>query len=342
MTQHGAHETFQGGYPSYAELMARTDAPAGSSWGVFGAGDEAGTVNFITPQAVRRACERVALGRCFNLDHHLHAFAHPVAGHRHAPQHHMLSNSEHHRDDWLDGLYLQATTQVDGLRHFRHPDHGFYNGVADEAVAVGSPTIGVNRYAERGIVGRGLLLDVDRHLRRQGRALDFDSGEPFEVALLDEVAQAQGSPIEPGDILLIRTGWLHHYFHVMDEAARVALPRALRCPGLLQTRETVAWLWDHRIAVAASDNVGLEAIPAVPTSPFVSERDRAAGRDPIHAGLMHPTLIALLGLCIGELWDLEALAEFAAGSGRYDCLVTCKPLNLVGGVGSPANALAIV
>jgi hypothetical protein len=56
---------------------------------------------------------------------------------------------------------------------------------------------------------------------------------------------------------------------------------------------------------------------------------------------MHPTLIALLGLCIGELWDLEALSEACAADGRWDCLVSCKPLNLVGGVGSPANAIAI-
>ena len=56
---------------------------------------------------------------------------------------------------------------------------------------------------------------------------------------------------------------------------------------------------------------------------------------------MHPTLIALLGLCIGELWDLEALAADCAADGVWACMVTCKPLNLTGGVGSPANAMAI-
>ena len=62
----------------------------------------------------------------------------------------------------------------------------------------------------------------------------------------------------------------------------------------------------------------------------------------IHAGLMHPTLIALLGLCLGELWDLEALAEDCARTGVYECFLSCKPLNVTGGVGSPANAMAIV
>ena len=329
------------GFPSYRELLARTDAPAGSAWGVFGEADECGTLNFIDAAAVRRAAGLVRRGVCFNLDHSLDAFRPQPARHRHEPVHTVFSNSPHHRDDRIDNLYLQGTTQVDGLRHFRHPDHGFWNGVRDEQVAAGSPTIGVNRYAERCIVGRGVLLDVDRHLRARGRPLDFRSGEPFRVSLLDEVAAAQGVRLARGDILMLRTGWLAHWFGELTAEERIAVRDALRCPGLLQARETVEWLWDHGVSVAASDNVGLEAIPSVPDSPFVSERDRAAGTDPIHAGLMHPTLIALLGLCIGELWDLEALAADCAADGTWECMVTCKPLNLVGGVGSPANAIAL-
>lgn len=328
--------------PLYAELLSRADAPAGSAWGVFGADDEVGTLNFITPEATRRAAGLVRRGRTFNLDLGLDAFSPPVARHRHRPVHHIFSNSPHHRDDWVDGLYLQGSTQVDSLRHFRHPDHGFYNRTPDAAVVAGSPTIGVNRYAERGIAGRGVLLDIDRHLKRRNRRLDFRAGEPFDVALLEEVAQAQAVTLEAGDILLMRTGFLDFYFNEMCVAEREALPQRLTCPGLVQARETVAWLWDRRIAIAASDNLGVEAIPSVPGSPFVSDFDRAAGTDPVHAGLMHPTLIALLGLCLGELWDLDALADDCAATGCYECFVTCKPLNLTGGVGSPANAMAIV
>lgn len=327
--------------PTYRELLARTDAPAGSAWGVWGKDDECGTLNFIDADAVRRAAALVRRGACFNLDHAIDAFEPPVARHRHAPVHTMFSNSPHHRDDRIDNLYLQGSTQVDGLRHFRHPDHGFWNGIPDHLVVPGSPTIGVNRYAERCIAGRGVLLDVDRHLRQRGRQLDHRAGEPFTVGLLDEVAHAQQVRLERGDVLMIRTGWLAHYFGEMTPQERAAVPRDLRCPGLLQARETVEWLWDHGVAVAASDNVGLEAIPSVPESPFVSQRDRAAGTDPIHAGLMHPTLIALLGLCIGELWDLEALATDCAADGVWECMVTCKPLHVLGGVGSPANAIAI-
>src|SRR4051812_40019221 len=109
--------------PSYEELLQRQDAPAGSAWGVFGREDEIGTINFITPEATREAARLVRRGQTFNLDHTLDAFRPPVARHRHRPRHTIFCNSPHHRDDYLDGLYLQGTTQVDSLRHFRHPDH---------------------------------------------------------------------------------------------------------------------------------------------------------------------------------------------------------------------------
>jgi hypothetical protein len=52
-------------------------------------------------------------------------------------------------------------------------------------------------------------------------------------------------------------------------------------------------------------------------------------------------MIALLGMVLGELWNLEGLAGACAERGRYAFMLCVKPLNLVGGVGSPANALAI-
>jgi hypothetical protein len=57
--------------------------------------------------------------------------------------------------------------------------------------------------------------------------------------------------------------------------------------------------------------------------------------------MMHRPLIALLGLIIGELWKLDELARDCAADGRHEFLVTAKPLNLLGGVGSPPNAMAV-
>jgi hypothetical protein len=56
---------------------------------------------------------------------------------------------------------------------------------------------------------------------------------------------------------------------------------------------------------------------------------------------MHPQLIALLGMVVGELWRLDELAADCAGDGIYEFLLVVKPLNVVGGVGSPPNATAV-
>ena len=61
-----------------------------------------------------------------------------------------------------------------------------------------------------------------------------------------------------------------------------------------------------------------------------------------HSGMLHRILIPLLGLTIGELWALDELAAACRRRGRYDVFITAQPLNLLGGVGSPANALAIL
>jgi len=58
-------------------------------------------------------------------------------------------------------------------------------------------------------------------------------------------------------------------------------------------------------------------------------------------GFLHFRIIPLLGMAVGEMFVLDALAEDCAADGVYEGLFTSAPLNKVGGSGSPANALAI-
>jgi hypothetical protein len=87
-----------------------------------------------------------------------------------------------------------------------------------------------------------------------------------------------------------------------------------------------AYLWDHHIAAVAADNPALEAWPP-----------RAET-----GGFLHERLIPLLGMPIGELWQLGQLAEACLTEGRYEFFLTSAPLNVPGGVGSPPNALAML
>ncbi|MGF7160988.1 hypothetical protein FHS85_002619 [Rhodoligotrophos appendicifer] len=325
----------------YADLLARTDAPPGSSWGLFGADDELGSLNFLTPARVRDAAGLVKRGTVFNLDCALDAFQPPIARHRNPPKHTIFSNSPFHNDDYLDSFYLQATSQIDGLRHFRHPRYGFYNDALRVTATPEDPHLGIARMAEHGIVGRGVLLDVERYLVGLGRRLDHRNGGHFDVAVLDAVAASQGISFQPGDLLLVRTGWLNYYFNEASDADRAALPSNLISPGLVQSHDSLAWLWDHQFSVLAFDNAGVECVPAIAASPFIDEMQGIEGVNAHHAPMMHPYLIALLGFVLGELWNLEALADDCAADGVYEFLVSSKPLNLRGGVGSPANAMAI-
>jgi kynurenine formamidase len=316
----------------YSELLQRKDAPPGSSWGLFGASDELGTINLLTPERILSAIASVRRGAVFNLDYPINTFTSIIRGARKPVRHTIFQRHPEHRDDWLDEFYLQQTSQIDGLRHRRHAVHGFYNRAMDNEVAVGTPRLGINRWAEHGIVGRGVLIDLDRYRRHLGKPLDHRGGEAFSTELIDEAAAAQGVQFHPGDILLLRTGWAEFVLDGLDDDQRQAFGAKFSCAGLIQSSQSLEWLWDHQFAMVAADNVAVESTPPVASSPFGREHDN---------GLMHQEMIAMLGLALGELWMLRDLATDCSRDHSYECLVLCKPLNLIGGVGSPANALAI-
>jgi hypothetical protein len=323
--------------PTYEELTRRVDGPPGSSWGLFGPGDQLGTLNFLTPERTAAAAGLVRRGATFNLDHPLNTFVPSLAGTRPPTEHHIFSNNPHHRDDWLDSFYLQSTSQVDGLRHIRHPRHGFYGGVPDDAVDVGTADLGIQLLAEKSIAGRGVLLDAVRYYESDGRPLDFGTLTRITPADLDGMAELCGVTLQPGDIVLLNTGFAESWIASTPEQ------RAARSggTGLDQSEEMLAWLWDHQIALMASDNGGLESFPVNPDSGWVDPDEPPPPRGPSHNGMLHRPLIGLLGMIIGELWKLDELAADCAGDGVYEFFLTVKPLNLVGGVGSPPNAIAI-
>lgn len=309
--------------PTYAELCARTDAPAGTAWGVFAADDELGTLNLLTPEHVRASSRLVQTGEVFPLNW---AIELPdPSPFRKPPIRHVIGAGGVGRDDWLDRFYLQGSSQWDGLRHIAHPRHGFYNGVGHAAVDdPASDALGIHVVARRGIVGRGVLLDVAGHRARRGAPFRCD--EPFLIGtdLLDEVAATEGVTVGPGDVLLIRTGWTGWYM-TLSTAERGRVTRHLPEPGLEPVERTAAWLWDHHVAAVAADNVSLEAMP------LTFEPGKC----------LHFWLIPCLGMPIGELWWLDDLARACAADGRWTFQLVSAPLNVRGGVGSPPNAIAL-
>ncbi|TQC50900.1 cyclase family protein [Rhodococcus sp. WS4] len=318
---------------TYADLRARTDgAPAGSSWGIF-ANPDRGTANFAGPGQVRDAAGLVERGAAFALDYPLGAFDPPMSRSRTAPKHTIVSAHAESRDDLLDGFYLQASSHLDGLRHRRVSGHGFYGGVPDDQIAEGTPSLGIHAWSQDPIVGRGLLLDLEGLYAERGHPLDHARGPALDAVDLDAALTRQGCEIREGDLVLVHTGWAHWYLGASDEQ-RDEVRAGRRSTGFAQSRELPQWLWDNKIALFATDTFAVEVLPVLPGSPFAESA-------PEDAGMMHQELIGKLGVPLGELWNLTALAEDSRRTHTWDALVTVKPLNLVGGVGSPCNATAI-
>lgn len=313
------------GLPSYADLAARTDGkPPGTAWGVFGPDDEVGTINLLTADRVLAGVREVRTGEVHSLNWDVtqpspHPYR-PVAERTH------IAAAGLARDDYLSPMYLQYSSQWDGLRHIEFGG-SFYNGVSPSQVDdPASITLGIQHWAQRGIVGRGVLLDVAGHQARAGHPIDPTSSFQITGALLDQVAADQGVTIESGDVLLVRTGWVGWY-QDLDLAGRTAALTATSAqPGLAPVEETAGWLWDRHVSAVAADNMALEIAPL----------NMADGK------FLHLRLIPGLGLAIGEFFWLDDLAVTCNRDNRWSFLFTSAPLNVPGGVGSPPNALAIL
>jgi hypothetical protein len=230
-------------------------------------------------------------------------------------------------EDYYDDFFPQASTQWDSLSHIRHLELGYYNGIdRAETPIAGGHRLGIQNWAERGIVGRFVLLDVARHRSAAGAPLDYGVCTAIGPGELDAVMQAQGVTFHRGDILLLRFGWTEWY-DGLDRGAREAFAAHDPSPGLEQGERMAGWLWDHGIAAVVAD------CPAVEAAPFdVSYAD----------GFLHYRLIALLGFALGELFAPGDFARHCAEVNRHTGLFTAAPIQMVGGVGSPGNALAIM
>jgi len=314
--------------PKFADLPVIAQTSERHTWEVFGKEDQLGTVNLLTADRVKRAATLVRTGKVINLNLPLNFPITVYGGFRTGYKHHIEVNRGG-RDDYVDNFAMQGSTQWDSLRHIRFREFGYYGGRQDQDLD-GKGELGIEHWARHGIVGRGVVLDAAGYMERRGTPLDQTKKFAMDGAFLEEVARAQQVTLEPGDIVLLRTGWLTWY-KGLEAAGRDALRGTLHpgeggmaCPGLDPSQATAGWVWDRQVAAMAADNVALEALPVE-----------------AQVGFQHRRLIALQGMPIGEMWDLDELARECAADGVYECLLVSAPLYLPGGVGSPPNAYAI-
>jgi len=346
-----------------------TQRPSGSTWGDWGDDDELGRINLLTPEKVIEGVREVEAGISFCLSLPLDypggtalnqrrypPVLAPTEDMRHVPDSfyniHMSEMDEggpRYVDVWADDvvtLSLQYSTQWDSLAHvgaeFDADGDGieeavYYNGYRAGVDLVGPKPdaagdggrhlcyahhLGMEHMAYHGVQGRGVLVDLAHHLGHDWRGVDLD--------MLKGVMAADDVVVEPGDMLLLHTGFATEVLKWNRDPDPVKIHTM--CTYLdARDGSLLEWIADSRISALVADNYAVEGLVG---------RDRDESR---HSLLpIHHLCLFRLGVPLGEMWYLDELASWLRAHGRSRFLLTAPPLRLPGTVGSPLTPVATV
>ena len=276
--------------------------PRISNWGRWGADDDVGTLNLLTPDRRREAAKLVRSGEAVSMARLVDLGDGSVERGTHEVEQRPGGGAR----DYI-GLVFHGFT----VTHLDSPAHAgngnvMYNEHPDTLHAGRYEHGEISAGAASTIVGRGVLLDV-AHVR--GRPLD--PGEAIRAQELDECSATLGVEIAAGDLLWVRTG------------LGVRNTRAARA-GL--DADCLEWLREQDIALLGSDG----------------DNDVAPSSLEEWASPMHSVGILHLGLALVDNAELEQLSVACAQAGRWEFLNLVQPLPLRGATGSPVNPLALL
>jgi len=338
--------------------------PAGSNWGDFGADDQLGRLNLLTREKLLEAIREVQEGRSFSLslpldypgETKLNARRHPprlrptaLAGEpfmNHTLSHLDARNTDVVCDDEVT-LCLQYSTQWDSFAHvgslFDADDDGiaekvYYNGYRAHEHVLGpgdaaldehgcndgrsqALALGIETFAVHGVQGRGVLVDLGAHLGQERVLVGYDA--------LMRIFESDRIEVEPGDMLLLRTGFADLVLGMQRQPDSAVLHGSC---AVLDGRDErlLQWIDESGVAALCADNYAVEAYPA---------RDAPGLRAALP---LHEHCLFKLGIPLGELWWLSELAGWLRAHGRSRFLLTAPPLRLPGAVGSPVTPIATV
>jgi kynurenine formamidase len=309
------------------DLLA--DTP--SNWGRWGPNDEVGALNFLTPAEVLRGVQSVKQGKVITIGMAIgNKGGDPVWPGRMPAQRLMTQDKGHYVSGKLNPLaggleyaddfvvmFLQGSTQYDALGHTWYDDK-IWNGYDATTTTGGLEKASVFPIAQRGVVGRGLLLDVARARGKDA----LDKGEEIHLPDLLDAAKKQGVTIEKHDILLVRTGFLNTFF----TQGSAKFYEGFNEPGLSYSKELVQWFYEMEIPALCTDTIANETTVHKETGIFL----------PLHAALM-----CKLGVALNEICDLEELGQSCAQDKQYTFLYAAAPIKFKNATGAPVNPIVI-
>lgn len=304
--------------PSRADLDATFHKLC--NWERWGAEDQRGTLNHISPEGVRRAVASVTRGLSISLAHDLRPD--PSPENPFPVHHHMLAAGDARDSNGIPGyeaardyigldVHGLTTTHVDALSHM-FVDGRMYGGrPASDVRSDGATSNTVMTMAE-GVVGRGVLIDVPRTL---GVGY-LGAGEVVTIQDIEASLTRQNVGPEPGDIVLVRWGRVPRQRNGRNSDGYSGLHP-----------DCLPWLRDHQVAVLGSDGIS-DPMPGlgIEAWPF-----------PIHQ-----IGITSIGLCLIDNMALESLADACAEMARWEFLFAMAPLRMPGATGCPVNPVAVL
>ena len=284
-----------------------------SNWGRWGAADEIGTLNLITPEKRRQAAALVRDGVSVSL-----ASDADTVQAVDNPQPYEVTMQSIASDRIAVSYHGITHTHLDSLAHINEQGV-FYNGYKPEEAAVLARGHAKNSIhnVKNGVFTRGILIDIPR----LKRVPYLEPGTPIYVEDLEAWEREAGIRVSAGDALFVRTGvWARRravgpWLRGRAEGARSA--------GLHAS--VIPWLKARDVALLGSDHPQSVS----PGEPGAAPR-----------GAVHDFALVYLGVHLFDNCDLEALAEAAAARNRWEFLLTAAPLPIRGGTGSPLNPIA--
>lgn len=159
------------------------------------------------------------------------------------------------------------------------------------------------------IVARGVMIDV-----AAARGVEvLPESYPIEVEDLEAAIRQQGTEIQKGDVILIRTGQMRGWPHTGrsgDDEAGIKL-------------ESAVWLTEREPLALCSDSSAFEVSPSVV----------AGNPQPVHIHVIAEKGIYILEWLYMERLSIERVYEF---------LFVCLPLKIEGATGSWVRPIAII
>lgn len=299
-----------------------------SNWGRWGADDQLGTLNLITPEIRVAAAGLVRAGAVVSCGYDIESSALPSPAaaaqrlmvrtgqglfdeHRVPPPYPALAGRGASAIEYIGMVFHgEGVTHLDALGHMFWDGRG-YNGMPAALVSseFGATGLSVQPAAETGIVTRGVLLDLPTALGVER----LPAGTAVTPQDLERAEAAQGIQVRSGDAVLLRTG--QRLVDAADSGGNKSGWSAACLP----------WLHGRGAALIGCDTINDVLPPPYPRMPLP----------------MHYIGIVAMGLWLVDNCSLDPLAAICAELSRYEFLFTLPPLRLVGGTGSPANPLAV-